>query len=166
MAAQKKERFFWNQLFKRTDATYLRIPAPRMEGASFRRMDGTGNFPFQKNALPFLLLVVGGSRHRRKQCLRIGMNRVGINLAGVHNLHNVTQIHHADHIGNIAYNSQIMGDEDVSKTQLFLQRFEQIDHLRLNGNIQGGNRLVADDQFRIACQRAGNPQALTLRHSC
>ena len=39
---------------------------------------------------------------------------------------------------------------------------QQIEHLRLDRNIQRGNRFVADDQLRIQRQRAGDADALPL----
>jgi hypothetical protein len=39
---------------------------------------------------------------------------------------------------------------------------EQIDDLRLHGNIQRAHRLVADDQFRLDRQRARDADALAL----
>ncbi len=39
---------------------------------------------------------------------------------------------------------------------------ERLGHLRLNGNIQRGDRLVADDKSRLQAQRPGDPDALPL----
>ena len=74
----------------------------------------------------------------------------------------MAQIHNADGIGNIAHNGQVMGDKDVGQAQLLLQRFEQVDDLCLNRNIQRRNRLIADNQLWVAGQGAGNAQALAL----
>ena len=53
-----------------------------------------------------------------------------------------------------------MSDEDIGQTQILLQLLKQIQNLRLNGNVQCGNRLVADDDFRIHSQSTGNTNAL------
>ena len=50
----------------------------------------------------------------------------------------------------------------VGQTELFLQIFQQVDHLSLDGNIQRGNRLIADDQGRLKGQGAGNTNTLAL----
>ena len=42
------------------------------------------------------------------------------------------------------------------------QIIQQIDNLRLNGNIQRRNRLVADDKFRSYRKRSRNADTLSL----
>ena len=90
------------------------------------------------------------------------MQRVVEQLSGIHDLDQVAQVHNADAVRNMADNSQVMRHKNVGKAQFFLQVSKQVDDLRLDGNVQGRNRLVADDQLRVARQRAGNTQALTL----
>jgi hypothetical protein len=55
-----------------------------------------------------------------------------------------------------------MGDEKVCQVHLFLQLLQEIDDLRLNRNIQRGDRLVADNKFGGHGQSAGNTDALAL----
>ena len=43
-----------------------------------------------------------------------------------------------------------------------LDAFEQIDHLRLNGDIQGADRLIGDNQLRLHNQGPGDSHALAL----
>ena len=54
-----------------------------------------------------------------------------------------------------------MGNEDIGQAQILLQLFEQVQNLRLNGNVQRGNRLVANDDFGVHRQSAGNADTLT-----
>jgi hypothetical protein len=42
-----------------------------------------------------------------------------------------------------------MGDEKISEIELFLQVLEEIEDLGLDGDIQGGDWLIADDQLGI-----------------
>ena len=72
------------------------------------------------------------------------------------------QIHHPDTVGNVGDDGEIMRDEEIGKIELFLELLEQIEHLSLDGDIQGRNRFVADDEFGIERQRAGNADALPL----
>jgi hypothetical protein len=53
-----------------------------------------------------------------------------------------------------------MGDEDDGRAGLFLQLKNELEHLRLDGDIQGGGRLVGDEQLRAASQRHGDHYAL------
>ena len=57
---------------------------------------------------------------------------------------------------------QIVRNEQVGQAALGLQVVEQVEHLRADGHVQRGNRLVGDDELRLHDQRAGNADALTL----
>ena len=56
---------------------------------------------------------------------------------------------------------QVMGDKQVGKIQLLLKLLQQIDNLGLDGDIQGRNRLIADDEFGFTAG-PGNANTLTL----
>ena len=55
-----------------------------------------------------------------------------------------------------------MGDEQVRQTQLILQLIEHVDDLCLDGHVQRGHRLVADNEVGIDGQGAGDADTLTL----
>ena len=57
---------------------------------------------------------------------------------------------------------QIVGDEKIRQVALFLQGFQQVDDLRLNGDVQRGDRLIADDELGVQGQRTGNADTLAL----
>ena len=57
-------------------------------------------------------------------------------------------------------NAEVMRDEDVRQTHLLLKLFEKVQDLRLNGHVQRGNGLVADDQLRLHRKSAGNADSL------
>ena len=59
-------------------------------------------------------------------------------------------------------NTQIMGDKEVGQFMLFLQLLEQVDDLCLDGDIQSGDGLVADNKFRIQSKSTGDADALPL----
>ena len=42
-----------------------------------------------------------------------------------------------------------MRNEHVSQVELILQILHQVQNLCLNGNVKRGNRLIADDEFRV-----------------
>lgn len=62
----------------------------------------------------------------------------------------------------MSYNGQIMCDEQVGQSHLMLHVFEHVDYLGLDRNIQCGDRLIADDEFRIDCKCTGNTDTLLL----
>ena len=75
--------------------------------------------------------------------------------------HNLAQIHNNDVVRNMLDNRHIVGNKDVGQTQIALQILQQVQHLCLNGNIQRGDGLIADDHFGVQRQRTGNADTLT-----
>ena len=55
-----------------------------------------------------------------------------------------------------------MGDEQVGQVELLLQVLQQIDHLGLDGHIQGRDGFITDDQGRLQGQGARHADALAL----
>ncbi len=90
------------------------------------------------------------------------MARIGKELVLGADLHHLAEIHHRDPVGHVLHHRQIVRDEQVGKPEPRLQILEQIDHLRLDGNIQRRYRLVADDQIGLHRERAGDADALAL----
>ncbi len=50
----------------------------------------------------------------------------------------------------------------IGEAKSVLNIFEKIHNLCLNGDIQGGNRLITDDQTGIECECTRNPDPLLL----
>ena len=80
----------------------------------------------------------------------------------VRNLNHLTQIHNGNAIGDVLYDGQVVGDKQICGTELVLQFLEQVQNLGLNGHIQSGNRLVADNQLGLQRKCAGNADTLAL----
>ena len=53
-----------------------------------------------------------------------------------------------------------MGDEQIGKSHLLLKVLHQVQHLSLNGHVQGRHRLIADNEFRVQRQSPGNTDSL------
>ena len=87
---------------------------------------------------------------------------MGIDLLRIAGFDDAPQIHDADAVADVADDVQIVRDEQIRKPQLILKAHQQIQHLRLNGNIQRGNRLIRNDETRARDQGAGDGDALTL----
>ena len=60
------------------------------------------------------------------------------------------------------HHRQVVGDEDEGDAELALELVEQRDHLRLDRDVEGGDRLVGDDELGLERQRAGDGDALAL----
>ena len=57
---------------------------------------------------------------------------------------------------------KIMRDEQIGQPHIPLQILQQIDDLRLDGNIKRRDSLIAHNKARAQDQRAGNADALAL----
>ena len=55
-----------------------------------------------------------------------------------------------------------MADEQIRQFVLLLNVLQQVDDLRLNGHVQRGHRLIADDELGVQCQRTGDADTLPL----
>ena len=60
------------------------------------------------------------------------------------------------------YDREVMSNEEISRTELVLELLQQVQNLGLNGHIQSGNRLVADNQLGLKRKCTGNADTLTL----
>ena len=72
------------------------------------------------------------------------------------------EIHHGDAVADVLDHRQIVRDEKISEPQFALQIHHQIEHLRLDRDVERGHRLVADDQLRLQRERARDTDALAL----
>ena len=90
------------------------------------------------------------------------MARVGIKLFGGRNLGHIPQIQHHDARGDMLHHAQIMRNENKRNAKFALQFHQQVDDLRLNGDIERRNRFIADDQPGVDDQRARNADTLAL----
>ena len=77
-------------------------------------------------------------------------------------LHHVAQVQHADAVGNILDHAQIVRNEQVRAACFLLDVLHQVDHLCLNGYVQGGDALVGDDELGLHDQRSSDAHALAL----
>ncbi len=62
----------------------------------------------------------------------------------------------------MADDPEVVGDEDVGERELLLEVIEEIQHLRLDRDVQGRDGLVGDDQLRPECEGPRDPDPLPL----
>jgi hypothetical protein len=77
-------------------------------------------------------------------------------------LNNFPKVHDRNAIADILDNAQIVRDKDHRQGEIALQLLKQIEHLGLNGDIKGRDRLIGDDELGIAGEGPCNADALTL----
>ena len=57
-------------------------------------------------------------------------------------LYNFSQIHDCDPVAHIVYSAQAVSHKQAGQMKVFLQLAQQIEDLRLYGNIQRADRLI------------------------
>jgi len=77
-------------------------------------------------------------------------------------LDDFTVRHHTDAIGNLAHDTQIMGDEQDRHSKFGLEFFQQREDLSLDRDIESGRGLIGDQEIGIVRECHRNHDALTL----
>ena len=70
--------------------------------------------------------------------------------------------HDVDPVGHAAHDAEVVGDEQHGHAELALQRLQQLEDLRLDGDVERGGRLVGDQQVGLVGERHGDHDALAL----
>ena len=141
-------------------AAILRVFAARMEIAAAGRVGGIGDLATEDNLIFFEAGI--GLGHSRQERLGIRMLGVKIERFGIGEFNDFADIHDGDAVGDVLNDAEVVRDEEISQFQLFLQVLQQVENLRLDRDIKGGDRLIGDDQARVRRQGAGNADALAL----
>ncbi len=69
-------------------------------------------------------------------------------------------VHHRHAVAGPGYHAQVVGDQDHRRPTGPLQAADQVEDLRLDGDVEGGGRLVGDDQVRLGNEGHGDDDAL------
>ncbi|CAM5491577.1 hypothetical protein SCANM63S_02430 [Streptomyces canarius] len=77
-------------------------------------------------------------------------------------LHDPSEVHHRDPVGDVPHDRQVVRDEEVGEVELALEPVEQVDDLRLDGDVERRDRLVGHDDLRAQRESAGDADALAL----
>ena len=85
-----------------------------------------------------------------------------VELLLVRDLGDLAEVHHHHPVGDVPDDVQVVRDEDVGEPEVALQVLEQVEDLRLHRHVEGGDRLVADDQLRVDGERARDADPLAL----
>ena len=131
-----------------------------MEVAAARGVDRVREVSFDGGGLDDLVRVeLGDGLHQR---LRVGMQRLLEELGGRRLLDDLAEVHDDDAPAHVADDAEVVRDEEIGQVELLLQLDEQVEHLRLDGDVEGGHRLVGDDELGADGESAGDADALAL----
>ena len=131
-----------------------------MECAAARWIQGGGDIALQDDAIATLPSV--GFRHRREERTRVRMRWVFEEISGRCRLHHLAEIHHRDPIAEMLHHPKVVSDKEIREPELLLKFGEQIQHLRLDRDVQRRDRLVQDNEFRVEHKCTSDPHTLAL----
>src|SRR5215470_1292192 len=137
-----------------------RVRAAGMEVAARRRRRGIRHLARQHDALAARPRIRLGHRGQERRRVRV-LGR-GEDLLGLAELDDAADVHHRDTVTDVADDAQVVRDEEIGQSELLLQVEQEVQDLRLHGDVQGRDRLVRDDEPRLECQRPRDADALPL----
>ena len=101
-------------------------------------------------------------RNGGEKALRVVRLRVGEDLVRLSLLDDFARAHDGDAVGHVPNDAEVVRDEEVAQTEALLQARQEIQNLRLHGDVEGRRGFVADDEPRLHRERPGNGDALAL----
>ena len=103
---------------------------------------------------------VAERRHRGHQRPGVGMARPVEQLEHGRLLDLAAGVHHHHAVAALGDDAEVVGDHDHAHAELALQALDQVEDLRLDGDVEGGGRLVGDQQLGPAGQGEGDHHPL------
>jgi hypothetical protein len=94
--------------------------------------------------------------------LGVGMARIPIEFGRRGQFDDLAEIHHRDAVAHVLDHAEIVGDEEIGEPVLLLEFEEEVQHLRLHRDIEGGNGFITDDEARFQGEGPGDADALAL----
>ena len=140
-----------------------RVAAARVEAAAGRRVDRARHLALEHDPLAAHLLRrprSPGSPTAAPPCTGGSGARKSSSDGPTSTID--AEVHDGDPVGDVVDDAEVVRDEDVRQVELVLQVVEQVDHLRLDRDVERGDRLVGDDQLRVQRERARDADPLPL----
>lgn len=131
-----------------------------VEGAAGRRGEDAGHLAFE--CLPGGLPVRSNLGNRGHQGGGIRMKGFVVKFADGRLLNDFTHIHHGDGIAGELDDGEVVCNEQVGEREFLLEVFEEIKDLGLDGDVEGTDWFVADDEFRLKDKGSGDADSLSL----
>src|SRR5262245_36190838 len=145
-------------------ATVLGVRAARRKHATGRkiaeRWHRARNFLQLLDRAGIFAAHRGQPRDRAHETVRIGMLRMREQFLNRRLLHFATGIHHDDALRGFGHHAEIVGDQDHRRAKLALQIEDNLEDLRLDGDVERGRRLVGNQHLRVAGERHCDHRAL------
>ena len=76
--------------------------------------------------------------------------------------YDLTRVHDGDIVRDFRHNAKVVGNQNDGHVVLALEIDQEVQNLRLNGDVERGGWFVGDQKIGLVCERHGNHDALTL----
>jgi hypothetical protein len=88
------------------------------------------------------------------------VERLPLDRVGVPHLHQRAGVEDVDAVGDGERNPEVVRDHDEAHSPGVLHRLQKLQDLGLGRHVEGGRRLVGDQELRISCERRRQSDAL------
>ena len=130
------------------------------EGTAGGRVDGAGDVSGEADALfggGGIGLGDGGD-----EGLGVGVAGGAVEFFGGAHFDDLAEIHDGEAVADVFDDGEVVGNEEVGEFHFLLEVHEEIEDLALDGDVEGGDGFVADDEFGLEGDGAGDADALAL----
>jgi hypothetical protein len=103
------------------------VGAPRASGvevATRRRIDGARHVALEDEALTLAVEPGIGDGDRRKQRIRLGMDRLTVKVCRTGTFDDLAEVHDGHAVRYVPHDAEIVGDEQIGKAQFVLEILE------------------------------------------
>ena len=97
-----------------------------------------------------------------EECLGVGVCWVVEDFGACARFDDLAFVHDGDAVADVLDDGHVVGDEEVGEAELVAEVGEEVEDLRLDGDVEGGGGFVADDEAWVECECAGDADALSL----
>ncbi len=112
--------------------------------------------------LPLALAARVRNGHGCEERPRVLVLRARVDLLRRPDLDELALVHDRDLVRHRPHDGEVVGDEQVGEPEVPLEVLEEVEDLRLDGDVERGDGLVADDQLGVEREGAGDADALAL----
>ena len=106
------------------------------------------------------LLRTVHARNRTQQTNGVRVTGVLVQVLGLRDFHRFTRVHHQNIVRHTGNDTQVVGNHNSCRARFILRLIHHLKHLRLNGHIQCGGRLISNQNTRVIRNSHCNHNAL------
>src|SRR3990172_1091709 len=133
-----------------------------MEPAARRRVNRARGLAGKYEPISLPLAHRVGNGHGRQKGPGVRVKRGPVKLVSRRHLYYLARIHHRYTVADVAHRREVVRDEEVGQPKPVLQLLQQVDDLRLDGDVEGRERLITDEELRLHRQGPSDGDALPL----